>query len=279
MSVSIHSDVNSDAIRAAEGVQDSLIGMGEQEIAHGVNNAIFLSDPIFGRGAYQNTAAFYAPFDWVNVEADIVLIGITPGRQQAEVGLVELRRCLLLGLSMSQALASAKATASFAGSMRGVASQLMDHFRINTVLKLDKSSDLFGSSSRRVHYTSAFRYPVLESKGSIYKNYSGGKFQSNPLLMGMVEKYLVPELTALPDAWLIPFGPTPAGVLEMLAKRGEISGKRLLCGLNHPSGEQWNRHNCQLDRVDHARCAPNVGCNKIQAKSGQLRRAVASHLS
>ena len=47
--------------------------------------------------------AFYAPFDWINDEADIVLVGVTPGKQQAVEALQSLRKALLAGKNFDEA--------------------------------------------------------------------------------------------------------------------------------------------------------------------------------
>ena len=42
-------------------------------------------------------AVYYAPFDWVNTQARVVLVGITPGHTQALNALNEAKRQLLSG--------------------------------------------------------------------------------------------------------------------------------------------------------------------------------------
>lgn len=39
-------------------------------------------------------SVFYAPWDWVNTSAKVMLVGITPGLHQATQALGEIRRCL-----------------------------------------------------------------------------------------------------------------------------------------------------------------------------------------
>lgn len=60
----------------------------------------------------------YAPFEHVTPGARIVLVGLTPGRQQMGNALREARRALRRGLSEAEALAAAKVFASFSGPMR-----------------------------------------------------------------------------------------------------------------------------------------------------------------
>ena len=107
--------------------------------------------------------AFYAPFDWINDEADIVLVGVTPGKQQAVEALQSLRKALLAGKNFDEAAHLAKEAASFKGTIRTLGARLMDHFRLNHVFGLRSTIELFGSENGRAHYTSVLRYPVLRN--------------------------------------------------------------------------------------------------------------------
>lgn len=280
------SDLNDQAIYDAHSVAGSVIGMSEEAIELAVEKGALINDTQLARGKAGHLGAFYAPFDWINSKADVVIVGISPGKEQAKTALKTFRRQLLNEAlnetTLRRALSEAKAAASFDGQMRDIAAKLMDHFRIHDLLGLSNSSQLFGAASGRAHYTSAYRYPVLANKNGVWANYSGGedvRSQSNPLLSGFVNDYLIPELQCFPDSWIIPFGPTPAAILSELGRSGIVDESKILAGLNHPTGQQWNRHRCQLDMVDHDRCATNVGCSKIQQRSLALRSRVLALLA
>ncbi|BBI21793.1 hypothetical protein EKJ_26400 [Qipengyuania flava] len=264
-----------------ERIIGEIMSLSNEGLSRLIGSGAILEEPAFSRGRSSDLAAFYAPFDWINEDADIVLLGVTPGKQQAEAALAGLRNELRSGSPIADATRVAKLSASFAGEMRTIATKLMDHFRMNDLFGLASASELFGRSSNRVHYTSVYRYPVLKKKAASWINYPGGTSKGvfeNPLLQGMVRDYLIPELKMLPNAWLVPFGPTPATILAELSEQGIVDSGRILAGLNHPSGTQWNRHKCQLDLVNHDLCAANVGCRKIRARSQELRTAVSAHL-
>ena len=61
----------------------------------------------------------YAPFDHVNRDARIVIVGMTPGRQQAANALRAAQVALMKGMPLDKAAKEAKVFASFSGSMRG----------------------------------------------------------------------------------------------------------------------------------------------------------------
>ena len=65
-----------------------------------------------------NLTVSYAATEHVQRGARIVIVGITPGAQQAANALCEVRRRLLAGDSHEAALAAAKTHASFSGSTR-----------------------------------------------------------------------------------------------------------------------------------------------------------------
>jgi hypothetical protein len=210
----------------------------------------------------------YAPFDHVNPAARIVLVGITPGRQQAVNALVEAQRQLRAGAPLETVARAAKETASFSGALRPNLVALLDAFRIHEVLGIAGCASLFGADRPLVHYTSALRYPVFRNG----RDYPGdGAMLRHPLLTGLVRRHLVSELQALPDALLVPLGGKVAAVLDQLARDGRLDPKRILGGLQHPSGSNAERIAYQLGRKPRERLSVKVDPAKIDAASTSLR--------
>ncbi|HEY8031773.1 MAG TPA: hypothetical protein VIF02_05190 [Methylocella sp.] len=273
-----------------EKITPHLARLTESRIDRLVESGDILADENFSPAIDGAFGQFYAPFDWINDNADIILIGITPGRRQAKAALKALRNALSKGRSPTDAAAIAKEAASFDGSMQDMAAKLMDRFELHKLFGLRRCADLFGSARHRAHYTSILRNPVLQSKAEkqagetksyAWFDYSGGDSAFKvDLLTRSIAQDFEPEITHFKNAWLVPFGPTPATALERMAQRGLIDARRILPGLNHPSGTQQNRHNCQLNvSSDHSKCAPNVGCDRIRGRSRQLEKVVAERLS
>lgn len=214
----------------------------------------------------------YAPFDYVNTAAKVVLVGITPGRQQAVNALVEVRRQLVLGNSLGAAAKAAKELASFSGSMRLSLVAMLDHIQLAPKLSLASCSALFGSSAELVHYTSALRYPVYVDG----QNYSGNPSMArHPVLARQVRDYLAAEARLLPEAIWIPLGPAPTVALGMLADQGVIQSSRILTGLPHPSGANAERIAYFLERKPVESLSTKTNAATIDAARSNLRNLVA----
>lgn len=111
----------------------------------------------------------YAPFEHIQRSARVVIVGITPGAQQASNALVAARRKLLSGVEHASALAAAKVFASFSGPMRTNLVAMLDHIGVNRWLGVSSTATLWSADECLVHFTSALRYPVFLAG----KNYSG----------------------------------------------------------------------------------------------------------
>lgn len=181
---------------------------------------------------------FYAPFEYINANARVVICGITPGFQQADIALSAARDALKKGCIPTDAAMVAKNTASFAGVMRSNLIAMLDDIGVQKLLDLPSCSELFGSASKDVHYTSALRYPVFHKGG----NYSGTpSMVRTPALRYQLDRFLKEECQVLSDALWIPLGPKVAEALEYISQQGVISPDQILTGLPHPSGANAER--------------------------------------
>jgi hypothetical protein len=182
---------------------------------------------------------YYAPFDYVNEKARVVLLGITPGWMQMEIAHREARRALLTGLSTTEVCRHAKTRASFAGSMRGNLVSMLDGLGLPRLLGVPSGESLFGEHRPLIHTTSAIRYPVFVN-GRNYTGHGPGILDV-PLLRHFVEHRLAGELRRTPGAVVIPLGKSVSTVLEHLCARGVVERSRCLLGFPHPSGANGHR--------------------------------------
>jgi hypothetical protein len=232
-------------------------------------------DEALGLIRESDYSAFFAPFDWINDEADIVIVGVTPGKQQALEALLSFRTALAAGGSLDEAARRAKMAASFKGGMRTLGARLMDHFGMHRLFGLTSTLDLFGGAAHRAHYTSVLRYPVLKKSG----NYAGdSRITARPFMRRMIEGSLADELAIFAQAWLVPLGPNALRALEHLAAAGRIDEARVLGGLLHPGGQQWNRYNVQLDLVSGDAALAVPGGAEVSLRSAALRSKITALL-
>lgn len=241
-----------------------------------------LADPQHLRLAHANhrgreLTVAYAPFDHVNADAEVVIVGITPGRQQARNALLEARRRLLAGESEAAALAAAKTYASFSGSMRGNLVAMLDDVGLATHLGLTTTASLWERDAHRVHFTSALRYPVFVDGG----NYTGApEMTATPLLRTQLLSWLGQEMTRLPNAVFVPLGPKVAAGVAHAASEGGIDQDRILAGLPHPSGANAERIAFFLGRKRAEDLSPKTDPETIRtmraatlAQIGRLKEA------
>ncbi|SDM57110.1 uracil-DNA glycosylase family protein [Maricaulis salignorans] len=217
--------------------------------------------------------AEYAPFDHVEQNAQIVLVGLTPGRQQARNALSAFIEQLRAGVSVPVALAVAKKTGSFSGPLRKNLTAMLDHIGVNSRLGVPTSDCLFDGKEQRAHFTSALRYPVFRNG----QNYSGSP---SPLkvspLVSMIDTYLAQEASTLSSAIWIPLGSHAAAALLRLVDHGRLDRDQVLAGLPHPSGANAERVAYFLGRKSRDQLSAKTRPEPIDEGRSRLIRQVAA---
>ena len=222
-----------------------------------------------------NLIVSYAPFEHIQRSVRLVIIGITPGAQQARNALLEARRQLLGRASHATVLAAAKVFASFSGPMRANLVAMLDHIGLNRWLGISTTAAVWSTSSNLVHFTSALRYPVYLNG----KNYAGNpSMTATPALRDLLVRCLGEEARVLPEAVWIPLGPKAAEGVSWLVREGLLSSKQVLAGLPHPSGANAERVSYFLGRKDIASLSPKTSPASLDAARERLTEHVASLL-
>lgn len=217
-------------------------------------------------------AAYYAPFDYVNPSACVVLVGITPGRKQALNALRAARDAWIGGATDVSAALAAKRTGSFSGALRNNLVALLDHFDVHRLLGLSTAAELFSTHGDLVQFTSVLRYPVFVDGD----NFNGSP-QRHERLIRMVRKYFVEDVRRLSSALFIPLGRIPANVLDDLVRDGELPEHRVLRGLVHPSPANGERIRYQLGLKSRKALSRKTDPDAIDAMSELLRTRLAQH--
>jgi len=171
-----------------------------------------------------NIKVYYAPFDYVNSKAKIMIVGITPGLQQ----MLQSFEVINQGKSLKEV----KDQSSFKGSMRTSLVKYLDELEVNKKLKIKSCESLFNKNSKYLHSTSLVKYPVFD-KG---KNYAGSNILKKKILLEFIEKNFLQELKTLNKAIIIPLGNTVSSTIEYLNNKYDLKLACFLNGFPHPSG-------------------------------------------
>ena len=184
-------------------------------------------------------AMYYIPFERLNPDAKVVLIGITPGITQMQVAYETARDGLRAGLSHGAVIQRVDEEASFAGSMRTNLNRMLDDLGLPALLGIESTEQLFRERSDLMHSTSALRNPVFV-RGSNYTG-SAPPIATTPLLRRVILEGLGPELAAVPSAVIVPLGDAAGRALQLLIDARVVDLRRCCLGFPHPSGANGHR--------------------------------------
>ncbi|MDA7690869.1 hypothetical protein N8782_00585 [Methylophilaceae bacterium] len=171
-----------------------------------------------------NIEIYYAPFDYINPKAKIVIVGITPGLQQ----MIQSFQAIKDGKSLREV----KDLSSFKGSMRTTLVKFLDELKINNILKIQSCESLFNINNKYLHSTSLVKYPVFD-KG---KNYSGVSILKKKILLDFIEDNFLKELEVFQGSIIVPLGNSVSSTIDYLNTKHQLKLKCFLRGFPHPSG-------------------------------------------
>jgi len=171
-----------------------------------------------------NIEIYYAPFDYINPQAKIVIIGITPGLQQ----MIQSFHAIKDGKSLREV----KDLSSFKGGMRNTLVKFLDELKINKILKIQSCESLFNLNNQYLHSTSLVKYPVFD-KG---RNYSGVNILKKKILLDFIEDNFLKELEVFQGSIIVPLGNSVSSTIDYLNTKHQLKLNCFLKGFPHPSG-------------------------------------------
>jgi hypothetical protein len=183
-----------------------------------------------GRGRRLMVEVYYAPFDYHNRQAKVIIVGLTPGENQVVTAFAAAKQALSGGVALEEVIRRAKGSAAFRGLMRKKLVGWLDGLALNQALEIRSCEQLFAERSDLLHATSAFGYPVLVAR----KNYGGWNPRIHDLPDEVYEASckLPTELRDSESALVIPLGSAVEAVLHRLG----VGPKWCLWHFPHPSG-------------------------------------------
>lgn len=215
----------------------------------------------------------YAPFEYINPNARVVIVGITPGRTQMVNALQEARNRLLSGADAKTAIRAAKLTGAFSGSMRPNLVALLDAIGVNRWLRIESCDDLFGAGHAvdLVQTASVLRNPVFVNG----ENYNGTpNMTRHPVLREHLLKHFGEDARSLSRAVFVPLGDKVSEALHFVADRGLIERSRILDGLPHPSGANAERIAYFLRRKQRSALSKKTDPDKLDRARDSLQKQV-----
>ena len=182
---------------------------------------------------------YYAPFDYINVNASVIIVGITPGWSQMEKSFKTVIEETTKNDDFSSALKKVKAECSFAGSMRNNLIKMLDELDLDKQLNIQSTSELFEIGNNHLHSTSVIKYPVFNNG----KNYTGSSPSplKSEILWKQIEKSFIPEINEFKGKLIIPLGKSVNEVLSKIQSEKNLNDNFILNGFPHPSGANGHR--------------------------------------
>lgn len=144
----------------------------------------------------EDLEIYYSPHnEYINLDARVFIVGITPGFQQMSTAIATARRELENSDNIKEIQYKCKKAGRFSGSLRKNLIGMLDKIELNKNLKIDNCSQLFEEKDHLLHTFSLIPYAVFV-KG---KNYSGHtpKLIRSEFLMKYIYENFIYELKAL----------------------------------------------------------------------------------
>ncbi|MBI1452455.1 hypothetical protein IL972_11100 [Acinetobacter sp. FL51] len=220
-------------------------------------------------GQFGQLSSYYAPFEAINPMAQVIFVGICPGKAQWQHAIAVAKTGLESNIPFATLLKQIKSESAFRGPMRRNIVHLLDYVGLHHKLGIESSQNLFEQDQERVHMTSVLRHCILH-KGQNY-NGSTPDMLKNDFLQQHIQKNFITEIQQLsPTAVYIPMGLSVAQVLYHLASLGYLKESQILAGFPHPSGANSERIQYFLEQKTALQLSKNTNAKKIDLDKANL---------
>lgn len=217
-------------------------------------------------------SSHYLPFEHVNAQARVVVVGITPGLRQWKNAMLEAQRQLAEGAATEDLLRAVRHAGAFSGAIRPNLIALLDAIGLPRWLGLDTCAGMFGASAHLFQISAILRHAVFVDG----VNYGGAPDPvRNDFLRAQMMEYFAHEAALLPDAIYVPVGAAASTGLAWLAQQDIVKEERILHGLPHPSGANIERVAYFLGRKDRAALSAQTNADQLDSARAALLAQVA----
>ena len=194
---------------------------------------------LISRSQNNSLEEYYAPFDYINYKAKVVLIGITPGHTQAKEihqfikNQPHGRRELLMK--------EAKYDASFSGEMRNNLIRMLNQIGLSKALDINNCEELFNNNRELLHATSLFRYPLFTKEGKGYNGYVPSIIKIMKMFSERIDSFISEIKNFEKDLIIIPLGSAVSKAVKEITKTEHLKEKNILTGFPHPTPRNVHR--------------------------------------
>jgi len=203
------------------------------------DEAILSEDFLLEKSDESRLSIYYSPVEYLNKNAVILIVGITPGFRQMKKAYASVQ-ANKKSQSDEKRLHHAKMDSSYEGPMRKNLVQMLDQLGLPHYLQVSTSAELFGPKNHLLHTTGLLPYPVFY-RG---KNFTGSTpdIWKTATLKKYVLNCFVDDMSRLDNPLIIPLGVNVAKVLDKLKDSSLLANSHILTGFPHPSGANGHRH-------------------------------------
>lgn len=188
----------------------------------------------------DNIEIYYAAHnEYINKDAKIFIVSITPGWLQMERSIYTAKKCLIQNMNYDEIAKICKIECRLYGTSRNNTINMLNELKLNNYLGLENCEELFGYENAYLHTTSIIKHPVFINT----KNYNGHnpKILKSNILREYVYNDFLDELEKLNNSFIIPLGKSVEEVMKQLINENIISEDQCLFGFPHPSGANGYR--------------------------------------
>lgn len=226
--------------------------------------------PQFSLGKEGKYSLQYIPFEHVNHEAKLVIVGITPGNNQLDLAYQTAQELLKAGRPVGEILTEVKKAGAFGGkSMKPNLLKLLRHFQFEKLLGIDDVESLWGANAGLLHSTSVV--PHAAFKDGERFNGSFDEIMASPLLEKCFLDCFVPSVREITEkALFVALGPCPQAALDWCIKEGALRKEQVLGSFCHPSSAGGSTTRYYLREVTKEELDPK---NPVRSRCDWLDRA------
>ena len=181
----------------------------------------------------------YIPFEHVNSEARLVIVGITPGPSQIALAYTTAQSLLKSHRPIDEIMLEIKKIGAFGGaSMRPNLVKILRHFRFDELLEIDDVESLWSENSSLLHSTSVVPHAAFRISHGKEKMFAGSfdEVMRSSLLRECFMDCFVPSLMEIQsEAHYVGLGACPQAALRWCVKKDLLREEQVLGAFCHPS--------------------------------------------